>query len=435
MLVFVPILSILLAMGIVQYGIYAKENKYETNLQQGYTCLEAEEYTDAITAFENAYRIENSYEAAVGLAKAWFGSGNAEKAVQILTARSELYEYTDEMDALIEEYNITMGIYPVVVIGGKEITTNTTSIFINDVTLTEEDKALLATFTEMVTLDLTNCGLTDIEFLKDCNKLMSVTLTENPISDFTPLYNKPDLRTLFINDTSITDYTQLHALAGISKLNANGNWITQADRDALFNALPGCELIAGQAGFLIYDINVNGTVYPSDSRELDLSGKGLSDVTPLKGFSALDTLNLSNNRISWITPMTDLHTLTAIDFSGNRISNISALSGFYRMTMLNLNDNSVTDLSPLARKTSIKELYLNGNPIYHGHEALKTLTGLTKLHLQDSLLKDQHLALLPMEKLTELDLRNNKQLTEAAVLDLASKYPNCTIYSDFTPAE
>jgi hypothetical protein len=78
---------------------------------------------------------------------------------------------------------------------------------------------------------------------------------------------------------------------------------------------------------------------------------------------------------------------------------------------------------------------VNGGSIYHGHEALTTLTGLTKLHLQNSLLKDQHLALLPMANLTELDIRNNKQLTEAAVADLAANYPNCTIYSDYTPAE
>lgn len=435
MLILVPILSVAFAIGMIQVSTYLKEARYEENLHYGYASLQAEEYTEAITAFENAYRLENSYDAAVGLAKAWFGSGNAEKAVQILTARSELYEHTDEMDALIEEYNITMGIYPVVVIGGKEITTNTTTIFLDNIPLTQEDKDKLATFTEMVTLDVTNCGLTDIEFLKDCNKLMSVTLTENPISDFTPLYNKPDLRTLFINDTAITDYTQLHALAGITKLNANGNWIKQSDRDALFNALPGCEVIAGLAGYLIVDVNINGTVYSSDVQELNLSGTGLSDITPLKQFSNVSVLNLSDNRLSWITPMEDMTTISTLDLSGNRISNISALSGLYRLSVLNLNDNPITDLSPLAGKTTLTELYVNGGSIYHGHEALTTLTGLTKLHLQNSLLKDQHLALLPMANLTELDIRNNKQLTEAAVSDLAANYPNCTIYSDYTPAE
>ncbi|MBQ5670798.1 MAG: leucine-rich repeat domain-containing protein, partial [Oscillospiraceae bacterium] len=232
-----------------------------------------------------------------------------------------------------------------------------------------------------------------------------------------------------------TDWSQLHPLTSLSVLNANGNWITEADDNALSEALPGCTIYAGLNGYLIYDITIAGTAYSSDVTELDLSGVGLSDVTALSQFMAAQKMNLSNNKISWITPFEEITWVKELDLSGNRISNISALSASNRLTVLNLNENAVTDLSPLAGKTSLKELHLNGNPIYHGHDALATLTGLQKLSLQDALVKDQHLSLLPMESLTELDLRNNKQLTADAVLNLANSYPNCKILSDFGPAE
>ena len=435
LMIFIPVVSILAAMGIVQYGIAEKQNRYETNLGYGYASIEARDYEEAIAAFEDAYRIEPTYEAAIGLAKAWYGSGDAEKAIQVLNARAGLYENTDEIEALLTEYKISLGIYPTVIIGGKEIETNTTTIFLKDITLTEEDKQALAGFTDLVTLDLTNCGLTDIEFLRNCSKLMSVTLTGNPISDFTPLHGKPDLKTLYINDTAITDFSQLHALTSLTLLNANGNWIT-ADQDAaLYAALPDCEIYAGINGFLIYDITIGGNTYRSDITELDLNGAGLSDVTPLPQFSAVTNLNLSNNRITWITPMAEMYGLTRLDLSYNRISNISALSTMGSLAYLNLEENSVTDLSPLAGKTALTELNLNGNPIYHGHNALPTLTGLQKLRLQDALLQDQHLSLLPMANLTELDIRNNRQLTQAAVADLTASYPNCKILSDFAAAE
>lgn len=435
LMVFIPVVSVLAAALIVQYGIHEKQNRYEANLNYGYASIEAQAYEEAITALEDAYRIDPTYEAAIGLAKAWYGSGDAEKAIQVLNARAGLYESTDEIEALLTEYKISLGIYPTVIIGGKEIETNSTTIFIKDVTLTEEDKQALAEFTDLVTLELTNCGLTDIEFLRNCSKLMSVTLTENPISDFTPLYNKPDLKTLYINDTAITDWSQLHALTSLSLLNANGNWITADADNALNAALPDCEIYAGLNGYLIYDITIAGATYSSDLTELDLSGVGLSDVTALSQFKAARKMDLSNNKISWITPFDQITWVRELDLSGNRISNISSLSALNSLTVLNLNENAVTDLSPLAGKTSLTELHLNGNPIYHGHDALSTLTGLQKLSLQDALVKDQHLSLLPMASLTELDLRSNSQLTAAAVLELASNYPNCTILSDFGPAD
>ena len=431
LVILIPVLSVLLAAGIVQYGIIEKQNRYDRHLNYGYSSLEAGEYTEAITAFEEAYLIESSYDAAVGLAKAWFGSGDAEKAIQILTARSELYESTEEMDSLIEEYKITLGIYPTVIIGGKEIETNTTTIYLTDVTLTEEDKQTISQFTELVTLDLTNCGLTDIEFLRNCTKLMSVTLTENPISDFTPLYNKPDLRTLYINDTAITDYSQLHAFTSLTLLNANGNWILDADDQALRTALAGCEIYAGLNGYKIITLSFAGLEFASNATELDLSGRNISDVTPLKQLSSIRTLNLSNNRISWITPMSEIPTVTHLDLSGNRVSNISALHAMYGLNNLNMENNAVTDLSPLSGKTTLTQLNLNGNPIYHGHDALSTLTGLQKLYLQDALVKDAHLSLLTMDSLTVLDVQNNKSLTEAAVAEFAGNHPSCIVYSDF----
>lgn len=432
LMIFIPVAAVLAAQGIYLFGVAEQENRYERYLSHGYASIEAQAYEEAINAFEDAYRIDPTYDAAIGLAKAWYGNGDIAKAVQVLNARAGLYESTEEIEELIVEYNIARGIYPKVTIAGKEIETNSTTIYIKNVTLTEEDKQALAGFTDMVTLDLTGCGLTDIEFLRDCSKLMSVTLTDNPISDFTPLHGKPDLKTLFINDTDITDWSQLHALTSLSLLNANGNWITLADDDALNAALPDCEIYAGLGGYLIYDITIAGETYSSDVTELDLSGVGLSDVTPIPQFSAVRKLNLSDNKISWITPMEEMTWVKELDLSGNRISNISSLSAMAYLTVLNLNDNAVTDLSPLAGNTYLTELHLNGNPIYHGHEALTTLTGLHKLSLQDALVKDAHLSMLPMASLTELDLRNNKQLTEAAVVEFAAAHPDCVIYSDYT---
>lgn len=424
------LLSIATSAGIIYGGTKALAIRYANYMTLGNEQMDAQDYTAAIGAFEDAYRIEQTDEAAIGLAKAWFAEGDAEKAIQVLSARTKLYPYNAEVEALLTEYNISIGIYPTVVIGGEEIETNTTAIFLNDVTLTEEDKQALADFTDLVTLELTNCGLTDVEFLRNCNKLMSVTLTKNPISDFSPLQGKPDLRTVYLNDTAITDYTQLHSLTSVTTLNINGNWITVEQLNGLKAALPGAEIYAG-GRFLISTITIAGMTFQSNVTELDLSNKGITDVTPLQQFTNLQKLNLSGNKINWITPMDKLTTLTWLDLSGNRISNISALSAMTGLTYLNLEENAVTDISPLASMSQLTELNLKGNTLYHGHDTLSKLTALETLNLQDANWQDKYLNLIPMDHMTTLDLRNNPQLTEAAVQEFVAAHSACSILHDF----
>ena len=216
--------------------------KYENNLNYGYSAMEAADYESAVEAFEAAYAVDPTHEAAVGLAKAWHASGNTTKAIQVVTSRMELYESNEELEVLLEEYKEAIGYYKTVEIAGETISRSDTAVFFDGVTLTEEDKANFSKFKNLVTVSLVNCGLTDMEFLRGCDKLMSVNVSDNPITDFSPLYDKPDLRTLVMDNTAIADITQLHKLTGVTTLRAGYIWITVDERAALAAALPQCTI-------------------------------------------------------------------------------------------------------------------------------------------------------------------------------------------------
>lgn len=426
--------AIIAAVLMFTVSTHAKSNKYENNLNYGYSSMEAGAYAEAIEAFETAYGTEPTYEAAVGLAKAWHAYGNTEKAIQVVTSRQELYENTEELDALLEEYKEAIGFYKTAVIGGKTISRSDTAIILKDVTLTEEDKANLAKFPDLVTLSLINCGLTDIDFLSGCTKLMSVTLSGNPISDFTPLHGNKDLRTLYIDATAINDFEQLHPLTSLTTLNLSNNWITVDQRDALEAALPICTIYTTYS-YLIDKLELGGQTFYTDVTELNLSGMGLSDVSVLPRCSALERLDLSNNKLSWLTNLGDVSSLKWLNLSGNGLSNISVMDTLTKLTYLDLTGNSVTDIRPLAAMTDMTELYLSGNPLYHGHAVLSGMAALEKLDLSDSLMQDKYLSHINMTSMKELDLRNNKNLTEAAVLAFVNEHSGCTILHDFVPAE
>ena len=429
-LIGILIVSIAVALLMLTVSKSALKVRYRDNMNYGYYAMSVSDYGAAIEAFENAYNVNPTHDAAVELAKAWFKQGDTTKAIQVVTSRMELYESTPELEALLEKYKEAIGYYKTVDIAGKTINRKDTAIYLSDVTLTEEDKQNLTKFENLVTLSLENCGLTDIAFLENCTKLMSVTLSSNPISDFSPLESSPDLRTLYIDNTAISEFTQLHRLTGLTTLSIVNVWMTVEQRDAISAALPQCTVHTSY-DHMIETLTLGGVSFFTDDTEINLSGLSIKDVSPLNKCIKLEKLNLSNNDIGWIARPVKIPTLTHLDLSGNTLSNIEALKELTNLTVLNLNGNSVTTLKPLAALTQLTELYLSGNPIYHGHNELAKLPKLQKLDLSETLLQDKYLECIPMDAMTELDLRNNPALTEEAIKEFAAAHPNCTIHHDF----
>jgi len=94
---------------------------------------------------------------------------------------------------------------------------------------------------------------------------------------------------------------------------------------------------------------------------LDISGKGLTDLSPLKQLTLLQSLNIENNQI------TDL----------------SALANMTLLQKLYADNNSINDLTGLSTDTSLQELYLSHNQIT-SIEPLVTLPKLVSLDISNN---------------------------------------------------
>jgi internalin A len=120
----------------------------------------------------------------------------------------------------------------------------------------------------------------------------------------------------------------------------------------------------------------------NNEKKLDLSEKGLSnisDISALANLTNLQTLNLSGNSISDIGALANLTNLTELNLSGNKIiSDISALRNLTNLQTLNLSNNNISDIGALASLTNLQTLYLSNNNI-SDISALGGLTNLTEL--------------------------------------------------------
>ncbi len=80
---------------------------------------------------------------------------------------------------------------------------------------------------------------------------------------------------------------------------------------------------------------------------LDLSGKGISDITGLSFATGLAGLNLSGNAVRDISEISALTNLTDLDLSGNMIGDITALNALTGLKTLDLSGNMIYEIDAL----------------------------------------------------------------------------------------
>ena len=193
-------------------------------------------------------------------------------------------------------------------------------------------------------------------------------------------------------------------------------------------------------------------------RTLYLPDNRINDLTPLAGLSRLRTVYLDKNPLTDLTPLTELPQLTTLSIQGVaipgyvlsdlqdampacRIFSDTVVEAARPISLggtvftedvesLDLSYRDITDLSKLSYCLQLKDLNLTGNPL----SSLTTLAGLPRLsilNLQGTGLRDEDLLFLAtLQKLTYLDVRNNRELSAQALDGLGKTLPNCQIIHD-----
>ena len=123
-------------------------------------------------------------------------------------------------------------------------------------------------------------------------------------------------------------------------------------------------------------------------KELDLSDKGLSNISGIEYFKELTMLSLRFNEISDISALGNLTNLQTLYLYNNSISSISALGNLTNLQTLYLSANEISDISALRSLTNLEQLDLDANEI-SDISALGNLSGLSWLDLSNNNLTEQ----------------------------------------------
>ena len=98
--------------------------------------------------------------------------------------------------------------------------------------------------------------------------------------------------------------------------------------------------------------------------QLDLSGRGITDISPLRHMTGLTMLNLENNSIADISPLANLKGVSVLGLANNKISDFTPIRGLGKSLIgLSIENNPAKDLSQLRGLTNLQVLDLTNVPI------------------------------------------------------------------------
>lgn len=285
----------------------------------------------------------------------------------------------------------------------------------------------IAKLTELTSLKLSDNKISELDFLSSLKKLSSLDLSNNKISDISPLKKLSSIRTLHLDGNDIEDFSPLYGLDSLSMLTIGDMDIKQSQLKKLKEELPDCIIYSDDAKEDVIEIKLGGKTFDNNVTELDLSGCDVHDISLLSVCTKLKKLDLSDNSISDISALVDMPELAELDLSNNRISDISPLMSVSKLTYLNLAGNRIKSVAALQDLTSLTELNLSSNEL-GGIAAVGRLTNLKTLWMDDIGLKDTSLEeLYGLKNLKKLSIKDNSELSEAAVTTLKKKLSGCTI--------
>lgn len=124
---------------------------------------------------------------------------------------------------------------------------------------------------------------------------------------------------------------------------------------------------------------------------LDLNGKGLVDISPLRVLTKLRHVRLDYNDVADLSPLANAVELEKLELTGNRLKSLAPVTTMTKLKWLTFARNEVADLSPLARLTRLEFISCYVNPIT-SVSALHGLSALEKVKLQGNPVSDTELA-------------------------------------------
>ena len=234
-------------------------------------------------------------------------------------------------------------------------------LYIKDNLIT--DLRPLMALTTLQCINAEGNGISSTVPLSSLISLKELYLADNPLNDCSGLAKLANLETLGLEGTGLQD-EDLEYLKGLSSLRLlsiyNNPDLGGEAVDQLQSRIGSCQITHDD---LVYSIQIGRESFREDVTELDLSNRGLTDISALSFFKNLERVNLRGNNLENIYIFQWTSGIRELDLACNNISDATAIAYLPDLEKLDISGNKITSVSPFMTLTGLKELNLSGNDI------------------------------------------------------------------------
>ena len=432
------VLTVLLLVIVLSTVLGSSGKKYDKLYQEAEKAYLSGDYVTAEESLRSAMELKNTEQAYLLMADIYCAQGETDRAVEILylgysrVGGETIEARLEELKSIQNGGAASPAPQGPVTIAGLSVDGGASSLVLNGHGLSSADRAALGTLTNMESLSISDCGVSDLAFLSGLKKLTMLQVSDNAVRDLSPLSGLTALKNLYIDNNPVASLEPLYALKNLRTLSMKGISVSQEDLEALKKALPNCKIYADaqEADESPKEITLGGKTFSTDVTELNLGNLGIEDISDLASCTKLQKLDLRDNKISDLSPLVELQDLEWLCIWNNEVEDINPLLSMRKLKCFDADGNKISDISVLEYLPQLDELWLSNNPV-QSFEPLRSQTELTRLGLAGTGLDDKGLdCLMEMEKLKELYIKDNELITREKFEELEKAIPGCVIDHD-----
>ena len=286
-----------------------ENREYSRYITAAQTATLSGDYENALSQLRKAASIDMTDECLLMMAQCYEALGNYDRAIEALRYMESTDAAVNAKVASIEAKKKKLEEENLVTVAGTTHSTEETSLVLDNLHLGNSVVSEVSNLYALNNLSLAGNNITDISMLSVLGGLSTLNLNNNSVSSLAPLSQLTGLRTLYLDNNPITDFTPLYALSSLTTLSIKGISVSDAALQSLSAALPNCAINGADRQSEDQVIALGGTTFSADVTTLDLSCRGITDISALSHCEKLTSLNLSGNAISDLTPLMDIPSL------------------------------------------------------------------------------------------------------------------------------
>lgn len=232
------------------------------------------------------------------------------------------------------------------------------SLDLSGCTISSNSLEAIGSLTELRSLVLDTCALTDISALASLTKLTELDLSNNSISDIGVLSLMLELETVSLANNPITSIAGLATCGQLKSVDISNCKVSS------LGSLSGkteLEVLAADNNLIDDLSDLAGCVSLS---VVNVEANQITDISVLSLLPALTQFDGDNNQITAVPDFDeDTSKLQLFSVDYNQITDISGLGRLMYLNYVNADYNQIADLSPLADNYNLIQVNVWDNPV------------------------------------------------------------------------